>query len=170
MTDGTISYAIFTYNCNEMQWSGQQKSEYAAVGINSDDLLYNHYASRRPDIHEAVSCSNLPREPWANEVFVIGRSSSPADRAMQQCLMRINEDVIQYPFAPQQFFTARFALSCPLVLIQALRDRRYRSLAQFQEYFASGQICFARTRFIVLFGLQLLTPSQICCYSTSSFL
>ena len=154
VSDGTISYAIFTYNCNAMQWSGQQESQYAAVGINSDDLLYNHYASRRPDIHEVVSCSNLPNEPWANEVFVIGRSSSPANVAVQQCLMRIREDEITNPFLSPLFSSdLAFFLAppCPCSAFQAQLDGRY-------ELFSVTKSLFCLASFT--------EPAQICCYSS----
>ena len=154
VTDGTISYAIFTYNCNAMQWSGQQESQYAAVGINSDDLLYNHIASHSPNVHRDVSCSNLPREPWANEVFVIGRSSSPVDIAVQQCLMRIDEDKTANPFLEQDisFGVFRFFAPCPCSIFQAVVDFRYFFFSQIDS-----RVCFA----------TFTQPAQICCYSIS---
>ena len=60
-TDGSRSYAIFTYDCNKMGWSGDGKDYYAAVGFDANgELFQNHPASRYDVVAQAVACENMP--------------------------------------------------------------------------------------------------------------
>ena len=63
ITNGYQSFAVFTYRCGSLQWSGD-----AVIGFKVNDQLY--------DIHElsgnsanAIACLNSPRTIWSNVVY-----------------------------------------------------------------------------------------------------
>ena len=61
ITNGQLSYAVFTYKCGLMSWSGD-----ASIGFNTNgQFFYNHYFSLTPNA-SLVSCIN---SVWTNMVY-----------------------------------------------------------------------------------------------------
>ena len=55
VTDGTDSFAIFVYQCGDLEWSGG-----ATIGFGaSSELFSNHRLSRSPII-TSIGCLNAP--------------------------------------------------------------------------------------------------------------
>ena len=63
-TDGTQSFALFTYQCGSMMWSGN-----ATIGFNAGGTFYrNQNLSRTGRIND-VACQNYPGAVWSNLVY-----------------------------------------------------------------------------------------------------
>ena len=64
MTNGQLSYAIFTYNCRQMEWS-----DTVGIGINANGKFYrNHNMSRSSRANE-IACLNYPDSDWSNVLY-----------------------------------------------------------------------------------------------------
>ena len=62
ITDTFRTYYVFTYVCDEMEWSGLG-TETAIIGFNSNGDYYdNHPSNGLVNIHETVSCSGQTNE------------------------------------------------------------------------------------------------------------
>ena len=66
ITDGIErSYAVFTYRCGSMEWSGEP----ATIGFNADEGLFeNHPLSGAPNSRD-IACENFPETVWNNVVY-----------------------------------------------------------------------------------------------------
>ena len=64
ISDGQSSFAIFTYNCQQMEWSGD-----VGIGINGDGRFYvNHILSKSENAHQ-IACLNSPTSDWSNVLY-----------------------------------------------------------------------------------------------------
>ena len=64
VTNGLMSFALFTYNCRRMLWSGG-----ASIGVSADGRFFrNHNLSRALNAHH-VACLNSPRSNWTNVLY-----------------------------------------------------------------------------------------------------
>ncbi len=69
ITSGVESYALFTYQCGSMEWSGG-----ATIGFNTNDT-YMYFATHRLSGTFAVNeiaCLNSPTTVWSNVLYQIG--------------------------------------------------------------------------------------------------
>lgn len=63
----TISYAIFTYNCEHFEWTDRG----ATVGYSGNsNFYYNHPFSGTTNI-TSIDCLGSPQSNWTNFVFNI---------------------------------------------------------------------------------------------------
>ncbi len=63
VSNGTESYALFTYKCGEMEWSDQ-----AVIGYNGGsptDYFFNHPLSGTDDA-QTIACQEFPDSVWTN--------------------------------------------------------------------------------------------------------
>jgi hypothetical protein len=68
ITDGNHSFAIFTYHCKVLQWSGG-----ASIGFNYNSAYYkNHFLSLSTAANN-ISCLNFPVSNWTSVIYVLGR-------------------------------------------------------------------------------------------------
>ncbi len=64
ITDGQASYAVFTYKCGELQWSGN-----ATIGFYTDGKFYqNHFLSGTIGAKD-IACLNSPDSSRSNIVY-----------------------------------------------------------------------------------------------------
>ena len=64
ITDGSISFTVFTYMCGEMNWSGG-----ATIGFIADSSFYaNHPLSGTANAND-VACVNSPATVWSNVFY-----------------------------------------------------------------------------------------------------
>lgn len=69
ITNGMQSYAVYTYQCDLMEWPGT-----ATIGYNGGPNFFeNHPYSGRPDA-QRVACVYLPDSNWSNLVYNITAS------------------------------------------------------------------------------------------------
>ena len=70
MTDGTRSYAIYTYECGKLNWADR----FAGIGFSaSSNFFAEHPLSRNSGVNE-IACINkdsIPSSNWNNIVYEI---------------------------------------------------------------------------------------------------
>ena len=68
VTDGEQSYALFTYNCDMMEWSGN-----ATVGFNAaGKFFHSHFLSGTHSITN-IACINSPQSSWSNIIYQLSK-------------------------------------------------------------------------------------------------
>ena len=162
ITDGADSYALFTYNCEQMQWTGYW--QHGVVGYNAKGDYYdNHPASGFEVVGTAVACANdLYGTPWNNLIF---KTSLPRDfelNAKKECrdTFRLDSQRIQAPISEIE----RSLEPCPCTLWQAQRDWARFSL-DWNNYLCYVQVFPVQVE--VKEGTAYFT--QQCCYSPSGY-
>ena len=66
-TDGTQSFAVFTYKCGELNWSYFR----ASIGFSASSSVFaNHHLSRLLNVND-IACLESPSPPWSNVVYQI---------------------------------------------------------------------------------------------------
>ena len=64
-SQGSTSYAIFTYKCNLVQWTRNS----AAIGYSTgNDSFADHPFSRTSRVTD-IDCLNYPSSAWSNVVY-----------------------------------------------------------------------------------------------------
>ena len=64
ITNGSQSYAVFTYKCGEMRWSGQ-----ATIGFGFSGNIFKHFPLSGTINDTAVACLNMPATNWSNLIY-----------------------------------------------------------------------------------------------------
>ena len=64
-TQGSTSYAIFTYKCNLLQWTRYNASIGYSAGYNN---FANHRLSKTSKVTD-IDCLNNPSSVWSNVVY-----------------------------------------------------------------------------------------------------
>ena len=155
MTDGEQSFAVFTYNCNMLQWSGL--FEHAVIGTNTGSGIegnfpsfQNHPLSSLPQA-TMVACANMDRGiQWTDVIYKIGDVSGDVlERNRAECVAMYLQDIQRFQERLQ------FGQPCPCSFFQAFRDTRFR-LNRFSD---ESYLCYVQ-RFPTSFG-----QAQECCYS-----
>ena len=62
VTDGTDSYAVFTYRCGDLQWG------VAGIGFLGGNFPQVHRIVNSENATQQVACANYPNE-WSNLVY-----------------------------------------------------------------------------------------------------
>ena len=66
VTDGSArSYAVFTYRCGSMQWSGEP----ATIGFNADGGLFENHPLSETLNSRDIACQRFPETVWNNVVY-----------------------------------------------------------------------------------------------------
>ena len=65
VTDGLQSYAIFTYQCGSMQWSGDP----ATIGFIADGGFFQNHPLSGTLNSRDIACQNFPGTVWNNVVY-----------------------------------------------------------------------------------------------------
>lgn len=68
-TNGTTSYAIFTYQCGSLSWSRATTIGYNAAGR----IFENHPSSGRNA--RDIACTNAPASNWTNILYDLSSSA-----------------------------------------------------------------------------------------------
>ena len=66
MTDGQHSYALFIYNCRQMEWSGS-----ASIGVNADGKFFQNHRLSRMNNAASIACLNSPESDWSNVIYLL---------------------------------------------------------------------------------------------------
>lgn len=67
ITDGSLSYTVFTYHCGSMMWSGS-----ATIGFSADDAFFQSHPLSRTTTSNTIACLNSPDSGWNNLVYQLG--------------------------------------------------------------------------------------------------
>ena len=71
-SEGSTSYAIFTYKCDLLQWT----SHNAAIGYSAGLEYYeNHPLSRTANVIN-IDCVNYPHSVWSNVVYKLSEGKN----------------------------------------------------------------------------------------------
>ena len=62
ITDGTYSYAVFTYKCGLLEWGDD-----ATIGFNAPGGFYHNHELSYP----GIDCVNYPNSNWSNIVYLL---------------------------------------------------------------------------------------------------
>ncbi|XP_064388044.1 uncharacterized protein LOC135336225 isoform X3 [Halichondria panicea] len=170
VTDGTQTFAVYTYNCEQLEWeSGQGSSVYSVIGYNINDgnslfssvnPFMNHPLSRSKGVR-SVACMNNPlRVEWSNLVYLVGNDTGAGQLARANCINRANKD--QSSFQAKSFNSQ----PCPCSFAQAGRDNRYR-FARNTLFFITRDTSFF-DNFCYVQRFRSTNGVQLCCYSRQS--
>ena len=66
ITNGTQSYAVFTYKCDQIKWGGG-----ATVGFKADGTYFRNYDLSGQDNVQYIGCVNQPSTDWNNLVYTL---------------------------------------------------------------------------------------------------
>lgn len=76
VTDYKRSYAVFTYYCGDLRFSGN-----ATIGfVTGDGMFANHETSLRGN-PQSIACLNSPASPWVNIVYGINSAGILLNRS-----------------------------------------------------------------------------------------
>ena len=149
------SYAIFTYECDELQWSGLDV--FPTIGFNSpSDRTYANHPLTAQEGATEIACS--PTIHTNNVIYKISEGQSAVEEQKRMCLAWYISDFDNYDanlIAAYDLFTS----PCPCSIFQAAFDRRFR----FVFSHSKTSLCF--TTIFLTFGAAL----RECCYSFDGF-
>ena len=158
ITDRENSYAMFTYNCEQMEWTGYW--QHGVVGYNAKGEHYdNHPASGLEVVGTAVACANdLYGTPWNNVIFKTSIPPGITSKRRGECQHIYWTDDQRIPSPVSEI--GKSLEPCPCTLWQAQRDWARFSL-DWNNY-----LCFVQ-RFPVEVEVEEGTAyfTQQCCYS-----
>ena len=66
VTDGTNSYAVFTYRCGDMTWAYNP-----TIGFNAAGSSFANHPNTGSSNAEEIACLNSPQSQWYNLVYQI---------------------------------------------------------------------------------------------------
>ena len=167
ITDGVVTFAVYTYNCDDLQWGQSQDGDYSTIGYNINPASFfgsdpqnlsafqDHRISNLP-MSEMVACSSLVRgSRYHNEVYLVGQSRDTTQLARAECTSSINNDTLYGNIIIRS--TVRDG--CPCNLAQASRDFAFSFIGVFQltlDPVYADQFCYT-PRFSQI-------NTILCCY------
>ncbi len=165
ITDGKRTFAIYVYECLQLEWSVSQNGDHSTIGYNINPIsafgsglltFFEHPFSNQP-IAGQIACSNLNKgSSYYSELFLVGYSTDPSQEARVECIEAVNYDVIYTYFISNTDITQ----TCPCTLGQAARDFAFRSIDMYdltRDEVYRDQRCYSR-RFTPT------TDTVLCCY------
>ncbi len=168
ITDGMVTFAVYTYSCDQLQWvSTPGSTTYSVIGfnINSDNVrsgslptFENHPLSGLPTINSVACVNQKMRVDTANLIYLVGNDTGALQAARAECIKRVTLD--QTTFSSQR----RYRLSCPCSYFQAVRDRRFIFASRGLFGLTGDERFFSSACFIPRFPSRG-QDSQMCCYS-----
>ena len=175
MTDTFRTYAVFTYKCGDIQWSGLNQNQGAVIGFDAEGNYFgNHPLSGSSSIGEAVSCTfdiNKRRKRNAqqtgqvcdltsNQLAVTGNFAMECRRIGRQDISLFLKLFGQDHERDLGTFVNMFD-PCPSTMTQINNDLG-RYIKQASDTI-TGVECYVSGKPIVRLSLNL---TQQCCYLT----
>ncbi len=168
ITDGMLTFAVYTYSCSQLRWtSGLGSNVFSVIGynINSENVRFgslepfgNHPLSSFSAIDSVACANNDMRVDTANLIYLVGNDTGDLQAARSDCIKRASLD--QSQFSSQR----RYRLSCPCSVFQALRDSRYIFVSSGLLRVTGDQRFSSSSCFIPRFSGNR-QDVQMCCYS-----
>ena len=151
ITDGIDSYAIFTYMCDLIRWSGLWR--FPTIGYNAGGFLFaNHPLTARKEASQ-IDCITNNRQ-YVNVIYKISPDPDQVKQQQAQCLSWYFSDIKSYWSSANISSFSNNQIPCPCTARQAWRDRRF-------WYFTSKEDSYC---FIGRFR-NSRGGAQECCYS-----
>eukprot|EP00731_Ephydatia_muelleri_P017659 Em0010g757a len=157
ITDTIQSYAIFTYNCQLLQWV-QSQFNYAVVGFNAGGTDYTNYNFSTTAQIGGIACNNSTY-PWSNVVYNIGKSTSDIQKLKRQCLTNYNNDITRFSINGASL-TTTIQQPCPCSRMQVQVDTRFAN-----DVRQNNVSCYYQSKPSKIRGVY---PTRYCCYAKSS--
>ena len=153
ITDGKDSYAIFTYTCDLIQWSGLWL--HPTIGYNAAGVLFaNHPLTARKEASQ-VDCNNNNSQN-VNIMYKISAEPDTIKNLQSHCLSWYFSDIESYGTSEEILTFSKSQIACPCTSLQAWWDRRFKFSATKDDSF-----CFAEK------VRNSRGGAQECCYSRS---
>ena len=153
ITDGKESYAIFTYMCGLIQWSGLWR--YPTIGYNAGGVLFANHPLTAHEEANQIDCPNNSSR-YVNIIYKISADPDTVKKLQSQCQSWYFSDIEYYGKSEDILTFSKSQIACPCTLLQAWWDRRYWSFT-----IKDNTFCF-----IEIFN-NTYGGAQECCYSTS---
>ena len=154
ITDLEQSYAIFTYKCGELQWTGLDDNPTIGFFSVANSMFENHPLSRQSTANQ-IACG--PNPEYNNVIYPIGRVDR---RLVRSCLEWYRSDLNIYGTS----LIARIDQSlpsCPCSFFQALFD-----FSLFFTFVANKtSLCFRQRFPRFFFEDRFISATRECCYS-----
>ena len=122
------NFAIYTYQCDLMEWSGEGEGLYATIGYNLNGVYENHPLSGTMGVRDIAQCPNdaparrQATSSWTNLIYQLPSAVNLLQELRAQCLTSEILD-IQSNGAIQPLSTSLGA--CPPSVAQAFLDFRF---------------------------------------------
>ena len=154
ITDLEESFAIFTYDCEELQWTGLDNGPTIGFVSITNNMFANHHLTGQL-LANQIACD--PNPDINTIMYPIGKVDRPLARS---CVNWYRSDINTYG-TPLIILLDQILQSCPCSLFQALDDPRF--LLTFVPNKTS--FCFIQRfqNFRIQFGLAI----RECCYDTT---
>ena len=149
ITDGADSYAIFTYYCSMLQWTGLWRQP--VIGFNAAGYMYSNHPYSFSSNSNDIACLSPDQSNYTHIIFKISSEPSPYQMEQQSCWNWYFNDIGFYGSVKYYF---RFSPPCPCTLFQPRYDLRW----ELYHVSHSDAICYLH-RFPAL-----LDVGQLCCY------
>ncbi len=165
ITDGVVTYAVFNYNCDLIEWSGSYR--YSVVGYNIDTKsarsidfpsFENNALSGYKEV-SMVGCMNMNNGiRWSNLIYRVGRTTDLAQMARAECLSQAAKEI-------KSFESKQYDRPCPCSFWQAIFDSRYRYISYFLARSTGDSSFYNSLCFVQRFPPRSSVGIQLCCYS-----
>ena len=153
ITDGKDSYAVFTYVCDLLQWSGLWR--YPTIGFNAAGILFANHPLTAHEEADQIDCISNSSQ-YISVVYKISADPDAIKLLQVQCRSWYFTDIELYGNNENISAFSKSQIACPCTLRQAWWDRRF-------WYFTSKDDSFC---FIESFP-NVHGGAQECCYSRS---
>ncbi|XP_065884099.1 mucin-like protein isoform X2 [Dysidea avara] len=153
ITDGSESYAVFTYMCDLMKWSGLYNNP--TIGFNAAGTFFaNHPLTANRDANQ-IDCTG--EHQYNNVMYKISADPDLIEQQRRKCLSWYFSDIESYGSSESMTEFSKGQIACPCSWRQARWERRYWFFTIKDDSF-----CYIE-RF-----RNALGGAQECCYSRSS--
>ena len=78
VTDFERSYAIYTYFCGDLGFSGN-----VTIGFATGDGMFADHESTLSGNAQSIACLNIPDSPWVNIVYGISSSGKASNSQLE---------------------------------------------------------------------------------------
>lgn len=164
ITDGSETYTVFTYNCNELEWASN-RSPAAVIGYNvgsqgTEQLTpFDNYVLSGTENVKMVACVNEKFYiPWSNLVYRIGITDDEIQRQRTECIKQLDSDIQNFGAISSFLEKAPY---CPCSLLQARLDNNFEELKLVEN---PDKECYV-SKFPEIIADLDITLTQQCCYS-----
>ena len=91
ITNGTKSYAVFTYMCDRIEWSDE-----ATIGFDAGGEFYINHPLSGQFVSNAIDCVHQPDSVWNNVIYdLVPRQQSVPGEHKSSCMVKIYTFIIR---------------------------------------------------------------------------
>ena len=84
ITNGTKSYAVFTYMCDRIEWSDE-----ATIGFDAGGEFFTNHPLSGQFVSNAIDCVHHPDSVWNNVIYdLVPRQQSVPGEHKSSCIVK----------------------------------------------------------------------------------